>query len=261
MAPAALAAPAMSMLGDRYSRRNVLLVLALVRAVVLAAAAAAGVGGRAGRRWSSCWRRCSPRSAPATSRRRPRCCRRWPTIRASSRPATRSGARSTASGSSRARSAAGVLIAAGGTWLALAATALAFALAALALAGIPADRVERAAAARAHAPGGGDRRGLPRGRRPIRSCGSSSRVLGVSTLVEGAIDVLVVLVALELLDLGAAGVGWLNSAWGVGGVIGGTSAVLLIARGCNATALLIGALFVGVPLVRADRGARRSAWR
>ena len=46
-------------------------------------------------------------------------------------------------------------------------------------------------------------------------------MLGVSTLVEGAIDVLVVLVALELLDLGPAGVGWLNSAWGVGGVIGG----------------------------------------
>ena len=57
----------------------------------------------------------------------------------------------------------------------------------------------------------------------------------MSTLVEGAIDVLVVLVALELLDLGAAGVGWLNSAWGVGGVIGGASAVVLIARGCNAT--------------------------
>ena len=65
-------------------------------------------------------------------------------------------------------------------------------------------------------------------------------VVGASTLVEGAIDVLVVLVALELLDLGAAGVGWLNSAWGVGGIVGGATAVILIARGCNATALLIG---------------------
>ena len=144
---------------------------------------------------------------------------------------------------------AGVLIAAGGTWLALAATALAFALAALALAGIPADRVGRAAAARADAP---LRRRSAEG---FQAVGADPHlrlvvgVLGVSTLVEGAIDVLVVLVALELLDLGAAGVGWLNSAWGVGGVIGGTSAVLLIARGCNATALLIGALFVGVPLI------------
>src|SRR4051794_19761300 len=40
MVPAALAAPATSMLGDRYSRRNVLLALALLRAAVLAAAAA-----------------------------------------------------------------------------------------------------------------------------------------------------------------------------------------------------------------------------
>jgi hypothetical protein len=89
----------------------------------------------------------------------------------------------------------------------------------------------------------------------FRAVGADSKlrlvvaVLGVSTLVEGAIDVLVVLVAFELLDMGSAGVGWLNSAWGVGGVIGGTSAVLLIARGCNATGLLIGAFCVGVPLI------------
>ena len=51
---------------------------------------------------------------------------------------------------------------------------------------------------------------------------------------------LVVLIALELLELGPAGVGWLNSAWGVGGVIGGASAVLLLARGRNATGLLLG---------------------
>ena len=40
MVPAALAAPAMSLLGDRYSRRNVLVALSLVRALVLAVAAA-----------------------------------------------------------------------------------------------------------------------------------------------------------------------------------------------------------------------------
>src|SRR4051795_13129336 len=40
MVPAALAAPAMSVLGDRYSRRNVLLMLALARAGLLALAAA-----------------------------------------------------------------------------------------------------------------------------------------------------------------------------------------------------------------------------
>jgi MFS family permease len=40
MAPAALAAPFTSLLGDRHSRRNVLLALSLSRALVLAVAAA-----------------------------------------------------------------------------------------------------------------------------------------------------------------------------------------------------------------------------
>ena len=42
--------------------------------------------------------------------------------------------------------------------------------------------------------------------------------LAATTFVEGAIDVLVVVAALELLDVGAEGVGWLNAAWGVGGL-------------------------------------------
>ncbi len=39
-------------------------------------------------------------------------------------------------------------------------------------------------------------------------------VLACSTTVEGAIDVLVVLVAIDMLGLGGAGVGWLNACWG-----------------------------------------------
>jgi Cyclic nucleotide-binding domain len=49
--------------------------------------------------------------------------------------------------------------------------------------------------------------------------------LAFSTTVEGAIDVLVVLVAINLLNLGGAGVGWLNACWGFGGVIGGAAAL------------------------------------
>ena len=74
-------------------------------------------------------------------------------------------------------------------------------------------------------------------------------VLGTSTLIEGAVDVLVVLIALELLSLGPAGVGWLNSAWGVGGVLGAAGAVLWLTRGRNATALALASLLVGVPLL------------
>ena len=56
-------------------------------------------------------------------------------------------------------------------------------------------------------------------------------VLSVSTVVEGAIDVLVVLVAIDMLGLGGAGVGWLNACWGLGGLIGSVAALTLLRRG------------------------------
>jgi Cyclic nucleotide-binding domain len=71
----------------------------------------------------------------------------------------------------------------------------------------------------------------------------------VLDLRRGAADVLVVLVAIELLDLGNSGVGWLNSAWAVGGIVGGAAAISLLARGRLAAGLAGGCLFVGVPLV------------
>src|SRR4029077_18752643 len=66
-------------------------------------------------------------------------------------------------------------------------------------------------------------------------------VLSASTLIEGMVDVLVVVIALQLVDLGDGGVGWLNAAWGVGGVIGGA-----FARGRG---LRLGCVLVGTPLI------------
>jgi hypothetical protein len=71
----------------------------------------------------------------------------------------------------------------------------------------------------------------------------------VSTLVEGAVDVLVVVVAIRLLDLGGSGVGWLNACWGTGGLIGGVAALVLLGRGRLAAGLAIGGLLVGIPLM------------
>ena len=51
------------------------------------------------------------------------------------------------------------------------------------------------------------------------------------TLVAGALNVLVVVTAFELLDLQAAGVGLLYAAIGVGGLIGGFVALVLSAAG------------------------------
>jgi MFS family permease len=74
-------------------------------------------------------------------------------------------------------------------------------------------------------------------------------VLSASTLIEGMVDVLVVVAAVELLDLGGAGVGWLNAAWGVGGLAGGAVALSLIARGHLHLALPAGGLLIGLPLI------------
>jgi hypothetical protein len=72
---------------------------------------------------------------------------------------------------------------------------------------------------------------------------------GVSTLIEGAIDVLVVVVAIQLLRLGGSGVGWLNACWGFGGLVGGAGALSLLGRGRLAGGLAVGSLLVGIPLM------------
>jgi MFS family permease len=247
MAPAALAAPATSMLGDRYPRRNVLLVLALVRALVLAAAAAV------------VWLDGPPAivfvlaalfTAVGTGHK-PAQAALLPSLADDPRQlAAANGLWSAVDsvGFLLGAAGAGVLIATGGVEFALAATCAAFLLASLALAGIPVDRLP------AHATLATGRR-LEEIAEGFSTVAADRRlrlvvgVLGVSTLVEGAIDVLVVVVALELLDLGAAGVGWLNSLWGLGGVIGGTAAVMLLARRGNASGLVLGSVMAGVPLV------------
>jgi predicted MFS family arabinose efflux permease len=69
------------------------------------------------------------------------------------------------------------------------------------------------------------------------------------TLVAGALNVLVVLAALELLDTGEAGVGYLNAAIGVGGIAGGFVALVLATRGRLAADMGIGLVLFGLPLV------------
>jgi MFS family permease len=67
-------------------------------------------------------------------------------------------------------------------------------------------------------------------------------------LVGGAFNVLVVVSALELLDLGEAGVGWLNAAFGVGGVLGALVALALLARRRLASDFMFGIVLWGLPL-------------
>ena len=69
------------------------------------------------------------------------------------------------------------------------------------------------------------------------------------TFVAGALSVLVVVSSLELLDMGDAGVGYLNAALGVGGLIGGFVALIAAAGGRLAVVFGIGVCLYSVPLV------------
>jgi MFS family permease len=77
-------------------------------------------------------------------------------------------------------------------------------------------------------------------------------IVGLSAaqmLVAGAFNVLVVAAALDLLDLGESGVGFLNSALGVGGLVGTIAALVLVGRERLASDFGIGILLWSVPIV------------
>ena len=74
-------------------------------------------------------------------------------------------------------------------------------------------------------------------------------LFAAQTFVDGALGVLVVVLALETLDLGASGVGYLNSVLGVGGILGGIAAAALVARARLGTDFGAGIVLWGVPLV------------
>jgi MFS family permease len=71
---------------------------------------------------------------------------------------------------------------------------------------------------------------------------------GAQTIVAGAFTVLMVVASLELLDMGEAGFGFLNSAVGIGGFVGAVLALALAMRGRLATDFALGVALYGAPL-------------
>jgi MFS family permease len=112
--------------------------------------------------------------------------------------------------------------------------------------------------------------GIPRGERPIReteaegilaevaegfaAVGSNPRMrlimglFGAQVFVSGAISVLIVVMALQLLHMGQSGVGLLNAAIGVGGVLGSVVAAALVGRGRQSLNFAGGLVLWGVPI-------------
>ena len=234
MVPAGLAAPLLGKAADRFPRRDVLLASTLARAVLLGALALAAAlhafplvlvlaalftVAQAAHKpaQAALIPRLGPHAEAANAL--------WTTI---DNAAFILGAL-----------AGGALVATTGAPVAFAAAALTFLLATVLLANIKRDcpSLENSPP-NLKVPGTFKLAGLDRRAKTLVG------VLSVSTLIEGMVDVLVVVTALELVHVGEAGVGWLNGAWGVGGVVGGVLAVRLARRG-----LPLGGLLIGAPLV------------
>jgi MFS family permease len=78
------------------------------------------------------------------------------------------------------------------------------------------------------------------------------RLVGVTlsllVFIEGAADVMIVLVVLDLLGIGAGSVGWISAGWGVGALLAGAGLAVLADRGNLAAGLGVGCLIVGAAL-------------
>jgi MFS family permease len=249
MVPAGLAAPLAGAIVDRRSRRDVLLWSVIARALLLGAIGAAVA---AGAPLAVVLALSAVFTALATAHK-PAQAALLPALAETPRQLAASNAVITAGenvGFLAGSLLGGTLIAAASIETAFLANAAIFAVAALPLARIHRDPVP---VHREHAREG--ERALEElvsGFRTVARDPSLRLLVGVSassTLVEGAADVMVVLVAIELLDLGNAAVGWLNSAWAVGGIVGGAAAISLLGRGRLAAGLAGGCLMVGIPLV------------
>ena len=80
---------------------------------------------------------------------------------------------------------------------------------------------------------------------PLRLLGACLTLLA---FVEGAADVLIVIIALDLLDLGESSVGYLNAAWGVGALLAGALLAVLVNRGQLVAGLVLGGLITGAAI-------------
>jgi MFS family permease len=248
MVPAGLAAPVAGVLADRRPRRDVLLAALVLRAAIVAAIAAAVAAGAP----------LAPVLVLAalftvvSSAHKPAQAALLPALAETPRQLGAANALWTAidNGAFMAGSlVAGALIATTSLAATFAATAGLFALAVVPTVAIHRDPVP---AYRAADTGAGAFADAAAGFRDIAADADVRLIVGflsVTTLVEGAVDVLVVVLAIQLLDLGDAGVGWLNAAWGFGGLVGGGAALGLLGRGRLSVGIAAGSLLVGVSLM------------
>jgi predicted MFS family arabinose efflux permease len=246
MVPAGIAAPYAAMLADRLSRQRILLWSSIARAVSLAGVAIAA-GAHAP---LAVVLVCSAAFTIANTAHRP--AQAALLAQVARTPAELAAANAVWSGIDYAGFLVGgllvgALVSAAGYGVAFGACAATLVLTAYFVLGVAAD-------ARPDAPEEpvGIRTELLEGLRTVRGHPEIRLlvvVYAVSMLTMGMFDVLVIVAAVDLLGLGESGGGWLNAAWGGGGVIGGAAALVLMSRGRLASGLTAGLITAGLAFV------------
>ena len=148
---------------------------------------------------------------------------------------------------------AGLLLLLGGPELGLALAAAGYGAAALIIASIHVSGAHRPPATTGNAPGAGarlhDMLGGFAALKRHRAAGLLIGLFGGQTFVRGALTVLIVAIAVELLDIGQSGVGYLTSAFGAGGLVGAFLAMTVIAGRGLATPFAVSLALWGLPIL------------
>jgi MFS family permease len=243
--PSALAAPFAAVLGDRFRRGRVMVASDVLRALATLAAGAAALGG-----------------APAgviyalagfvsivSTAFRPAQAALLPSLARTPEELTAANVASTtieSVGSFVGPALGGLLLAATSAGVVFAVTAGTFVWSAFLVLGIASE-----------APPGERRRAVGIGAEALegfRTIAAEARLrlvvalYGAQTLVAGALNVLIVVAALDLLHLGKSGPGFLNSAVGIGGLAGAVVALALVGRRRLASDFGLGLVLWGVPI-------------
>jgi MFS family permease len=244
--PAAAVAPFAAVLADRYSRQRVMLTADAIRAVALAGAAAVALSdGPAAAIYAF-----AALVAVVSTAFQPAQAALIPTLARNPQELTAANVASStveSVGSFAGPAVGGLLLAVTSPGVVFAATAGAFVWSALNVARIPSTPPPREDAAEQAL-----HREALAGFQAIFRVPSLRLVVGLysaQTLVAGALNVLVVVAAFELLDLGRGGPGLLNSAVGIGGLIGAGVALGLVGLRGLGTAFAFGLVLWGLPLI------------
>jgi MFS family permease len=244
MAAAALLAPFLATMADRVRRERVLVWVGLIRAATLGCAAAViAAGGPPAATYSLAVVATVAQALyrPAHSALLPALCTSPQQLTSANAVRGMLDSLATLGGPL----AAAILLAASGPAAVFAASAAASLWAGLLVVALPYDAPPRAEVA------GDGGRAMLQGFATIAADRKLALITGlgvVQTFTRGCLTVFAVVIAIDLLDTGDAGVGVLNAAVGAGGVLGSIAAFSLVRRGGLAAWLGVGVALFGAPL-------------